>query len=400
MIRKSSASQQNSSALFVDLPVVTSAFRKEMVLPKSGAPRRNDGCGRALFIFIIGCGLGAGGMHAWLEQDAKAFEKGLAMCPTPPPTPSPVACPPPDCSVAEKARDVCASDLAASKELDFYSIGKKINTDKVSAVANLDGCLQDPTTCVKPGCTKERCRPFGHFYHTIYQTMLGKYSKPTMEPFQFLEIGFNQGDGRDTFKEFLPKAEIHSLEISCLPEGPRVEGKWPWGNFAEKHQDYATLLKTNRLHCGELGNVTFLDKVWTTHMKREDSPPLKIVVEDGTKLANDMAQSVFYWFPRIEPGGIMVIEDIQPVKETNWFRARFLPKIMSDLHYCGDPKQGNDTLYFPAIQPFLESVSCEMHICMLGRNEKPATNPSLELSTIPKDVWSDEGLITTWGKKS
>jgi hypothetical protein len=230
--------------------------------------------------------------------------------------------------------------------------------------------------------------------------MLGKYSQPTVEPFQFLEIGFESGDGRSTFKEFLPKAEIHSLELSCLPAGPRNEGKWPWGNFAEKHTDYETLRKTNRLHCGEIGDVNFLHEVWETHMKRNDSPPLKIVVEDGSKQSKDMAQSVFYWFPRIAPGGTMVIENIQGTKEANWFRARFLPKMMSDLHFCGNPKEGNETLFFPTLQPFLESVSCEMHICMFGRNEKPATNPSLELSTTPKDVWSEEGLVEIWGKNN
>ena len=73
-----------------------------------------------------------------------------------------------------------------------------------------------------------------------------------------------------------------------------------------------------------------------------DSPPLKIVVDDGSHLAKHMIYSIFFWFPRIEPGGILIIEDVQPIEEANLFRTQFLPQIMSDLHFCGDPKEHKD----------------------------------------------------------
>ena len=44
-------------------------------------------------------------------------------------------------------------------------------------------------------------------------------------------------------------------EIACLPEGPREEGKWPWGNFPSKNPRYQQYLDENRLHCGD-GNVS------------------------------------------------------------------------------------------------------------------------------------------------
>jgi len=28
------------------------------------------------------------------------------------------------------------------------------------------------------------------------------------------------------YTEFLPRGECHSIEISCIPHGPREEGKW------------------------------------------------------------------------------------------------------------------------------------------------------------------------------
>ena len=62
-------------------------------------------------------------------------------------------------------------------------------------------------------------------------------------------------------------------------------------------------------------------------MKRPDAPPLKVVVDDGSHLAEHMAASLFFWLPRIEPGGMLVIEDIQPISEANQFRTHILPQV-------------------------------------------------------------------------
>lgn len=74
--------------------------------------------------------------------------------------------------------------------------------------------------------TKRARRIRGHWYQNIYQPRIGKYSLDTADPFQFLEIGFFNGRGYQTYREFFTdKAEVHSMEISCLPEGKREEGK-------------------------------------------------------------------------------------------------------------------------------------------------------------------------------
>ena len=283
-------------------------------------------------------------------------------------------------------------------ELNFYDLGIKTGTDKVAALSH-ESCFKNgKDVCTRPGCKNLKCRPWGHYYHTMYQSRLGKYSKSTAEPFQFLEIGFYQGAGAETYRNFLPNGEVHSLEIACLPEGPREEGKWPWGNFAANHKDYQMLLDADRLHCGDATNVTWLDEIWNTKMKRKNAPPLMLVVDDGAHLAAHMALSVFFWFPRIQPRGLMVVEDIQPIQEANWFRTRFLPKIMADLHYCGDPQEEDDKLNFPTLHPLLASIHCEMHICIFERNDSPAIDDlSLELSSLPKDTFNDETLVNTWG---
>jgi len=114
-------------------------------------------------------------------------------------------------------------------------------------------------------------------------------------------VGFYNGAGYDTYRKFMPNAEAHSIEIACLPKGPREEGKWPWGNFAEKNPRYQQYLDEDRLHCGDGNDVNYLNEVWTTSMNRVGAPPLRVVVDDGAHIAEHMAQTVFFWFPRIEP---------------------------------------------------------------------------------------------------
>lgn len=93
------------------------------------------------------------------------------------------------------------------------------------------------------------------------------------------------------YREFLPQGECHSIEISCIEEGPREEGKWPWGNFAAKNKRYQQYLDENRLHCGDAMRVPFLESVWRNQMKRPGAPPLRIVVDDGSHIAAHMVSS-------------------------------------------------------------------------------------------------------------
>lgn len=274
-----------------------------------------------------------------------------------------------------------------SKERNFLEIATRMGTDKVQANIRLLECLKNPSSCTRPDCKREKCRPWGHFYDTIYQSRLGPYSTDDTEPFQFLEIGYYNGRGYDTYTEFLPQAETHSMEISCIPKGKREDGKWPWGNFAEKNKKYKSLLKSERLHCGDASDVKWLNEIWTNKMKRKDSPPLKVVVDDGSHLADHMATSVFFWFPRIEPGGLMIVEDIQPIEEANKFRTQFLPQIMADMHYCGDASQKlPDDPCFPTLMPLLQSIHCEMHLCIFERNGVQASELDLDKSKMPMNA--------------
>ena len=146
-----------------------------------------------------------------------------------------------------------------------------------------------------------------------------------------------RGGRFEAYTVFLPKSEAHSIEISCLPEGPQSEGLWPYGNFAIKRDIdlYDKLRANSRLHCGDANKVSFLNEVWSQQMNRIDAPPLKVVIDDASHQSQHMVASVFFWFPRIAPRGVMIVEDIQP-SIADRFRTQFLPQMMKDMHFCGN----------------------------------------------------------------
>ena len=85
------------------------------------------------------------------------------------------------------------------EEKSFLEIGLQTGTDKVEAVKHLERCLKEDNFCVRPSCVRETCRPWGHFYHTMYQSRFGKFTLPDTKPFQFLEIGYVSASSCFTF---------------------------------------------------------------------------------------------------------------------------------------------------------------------------------------------------------
>uniref|UniRef100_A0A7S0AZC8 Uncharacterized protein n=1 Tax=Minutocellus polymorphus TaxID=265543 RepID=A0A7S0AZC8_9STRA len=275
----------------------------------------------------------------------------------------------------KSSRQKTPNDSGRDKKT-FLDIALTTGTDKVAGQRNWD------TQTFKFEAVNPRCRTWGHFYHEAYQKWLEPMAGDDVEPFQFLEIGFSNGDGFEAFTDWLPQAEMHSMELYC-EFFDRKKNK-PW------HKKF---MDSNRFHCGDASEFNFSNGVWTTHMKRSDAPPLRVVVDDASHKSEHQAASVFFWFPRIEPGGIMIVEDIQGNTLSNEFRHEFLPQIMADLHFCGiDPDRHpghiKDTQCFPTLQPLLKSVECEMHICVFRRNELPAVELDKSKSSPPSNALS------------
>lgn len=250
----------------------------------------------------------------------------------------------------------------------FLQLARATDTDKVWGPEKLSACLRDKTQCFDPAKSDQivnpQCRVAGHFYHSLYQRWL----EPLVsERFTFLEIGFYNGRGMDAYKGFLPRAEMHAIELSCNAN------LWPGDNFAAKSSDYDKIIDAKRMHCGSAANYEFLDATWK---RLQQGPPLRVVVDDASHESEHMAISLFYWFPKIEPGGLLILEDIEPLGPPHTFRVNLLPQLLQDVHYCGSPNFAEERC-FPTIQPLLQSVHCDLHICVLERNDQPAVDNSL-----------------------
>ena len=51
----------------------------------------------------------------------------------------------------------------------FRAIGKRTGTDKIQGYDNFESCVQKGKVCIYPDAEREMCRPWGHFYDTIYE---------------------------------------------------------------------------------------------------------------------------------------------------------------------------------------------------------------------------------------
>ena len=138
-----------------------------------------------------------------------------------------------------------------------------------------------------------------------------------------------------------------------------------------------------------LSNFEFLHKVYQ-ELRRPGAPPLRVVVEDASHIPAHMLVALFFWFPRLEPGGLLIMEDIEANVSTKYgghaIQSELLPQIINDAHHCSDAVKTENPAYFPSIQPLLKSVHCDLHICVFERNEMPSSDPSKAMSTPPSSA--------------
>ena len=126
----------------------------------------------------------------------------------------------------------------------------------------------------------------------------------------------------------------------------------------EHHPRYSELQDEMRLHCGDASEYKF---------EGPNVPPLKLVIHDGVHLTEHMTISLVFWFPRIDPGGMLVVENIHLISKANNFQMLVVSQVMKDLYYCGGGKI-YDEAYFLTSMHLLQSMHCEIHIYVFEQN--------------------------------
>jgi hypothetical protein len=224
-----------------------------------------------------------------------------------------------------------------SRQRDFYEIARRAGTDKVTT----------------------------HQYQHVYQRFLGPLSHDETDEFLMIEIGFAGGASARAFREFLPRGELHEVEVGCVR--PRTPHYNDWIYDAPL---FSVMRKEGRLHCGSGASRDFmlalLDKLRRTPA---------VVIDDGGHSAEEMIGSFNVLFPRLAACGLFFMEDLQESYRVgaHGFHNKVMRPALDAVHYAADDNavnrlRGNMS---SNIVTRLRSVHCAQHICVFERNDEP-----------------------------
>lgn len=156
---------------------------------------------------------------------------------------------------------------------DFYELGKKHGTDKVT--------------------------------HHGYQFCYPRYLEPLRDhAFKMLEIGYGTGASARMWEEYFPKAEVFVMDISAIGESGR-----------------------HHVIQGDQGNIADLRRV------AEAVGSARLVVDDGSHHPFHQFETFNFFFRKLlEPGGIYIIEDVEcnywnPEATTYGYRIGFFNAV-------------------------------------------------------------------------
>ena len=124
-----------------------------------------------------------------------------------------------------------------------------------------------------------------HSYHLVYPLFL---SHIRHQKLRVLEIGLNHGRSAQTWRQYLPNAELHYVEVS------------------HKYEKYAP--PGTHVYIGSQGNVKFLQSL----IKKLGPFSFDIIIDDGGHQPYLQQVSFMHLFDQLlRPGGLYFIEDTE-----------------------------------------------------------------------------------------
>ena len=121
-----------------------------------------------------------------------------------------------------------------------------------------------------------------HHYIPIYSEVFSSFRN---KPIHVLEIGVGKGGGLKMWREYFgPEAKIYGIDVDS--------------KCAEQDGEYGTV------KIGSQSDLIFLGKVF------EEMGRIDIVIDDGSHHMRDLRKSFEFLFPKLEYGGVYLIEDL------------------------------------------------------------------------------------------
>jgi 8-demethyl-8-alpha-L-rhamnosyltetracenomycin-C 2'-O-methyltransferase len=128
-----------------------------------------------------------------------------------------------------------------------------------------------------------------HSYGPVYEHLLSPHRETVAD---VLEIGISSGGSLRAWREYFPTATVHGLDID--PDSLFAECRIRTYHAHQARHDELT---------AALGDLTF-----------------DLIVDDGSHKLNHQVLSLFLLLPRVRPGGLYVVEDLQDPGYMNHFR--------------------------------------------------------------------------------
>ena len=145
-------------------------------------------------------------------------------------------------------------------------------------------------------------------YLPIYQSALARTER-------MLEIGVDRGGSLQMWREFLPDATIVGLDIN------------------PKAAHYEDTARDIHVRIGDQTDTAFLSGVL------DEFGPFDTILDDGSHKSKHMIQSFQYLFPRLQAGGVYLVEDVCANYWTLYRDQResfidFTKWLMDAMHAC------------------------------------------------------------------
>ena len=164
---------------------------------------------------------------------------------------------------------------------DLCLLAKKYNVDKSSQREN-------------PGPNDENhCHPYSLLYNALF-------AKNRMDPLRICEIGIAEGRSLCMWNDYFPNAQIHGFE------------RWPkWLDNWSTH--YSDLKRVHVNAMDVLSDATLIGPFEKAGVLYD------CIIDDSTHNFFDMIRIIKCSLPYLNPGGLMIIEDIQKAFDESWF---------------------------------------------------------------------------------
>ncbi len=141
------------------------------------------------------------------------------------------------------------------------------------------------------GGTKFNDKGTSHDYISVYESLLAPYRETAK---RVVEIGIYDGHSLRMFEEYFCNAEVHGIDCDEQPHGGKA--------------DLRPMI-LSRMHHIHIFDAT--DGVSVNH--KFENFKFDVVIDDAAHSIEQQVKLIEVWLPKLAPGGLYVVEDIQEI---------------------------------------------------------------------------------------